>query len=175
MQKNLVYGLYWGTVLFSIGVFLITVTIFEPDVIMQPQLITFFILEFVVSVLIVCRSKSPDVSSKTAGQNLGEKAWVQGYHDFPIPLVPAKLADDYANHMNNKQKMSKFTRCITALLYTVQAAALWFPVAFSHAFAYTIFVDRVELLITFPLETFVEFVLYTTHLCPCGVKSTVLL
>jgi len=158
-KQNPVYGLYCSTILFSIDVFLITVTIFEPDAIMQPQLITFLILEFIVSVLIVCRSKSHDVSPKTAGQNLGEKVWVQGYTDFPIPLVPAKLADDYshANRTNNEQKMSEFTRCVSQP-YCAQYKQqhFWFPVAFSHAFA----VDRVELLITFPLETFVEFVLY---------------
>jgi len=149
---------------------------FKTNAIMGPQLITFLILEFIVSIAIVRKSKHPDFpiplvpteyeerieemnNSKVAGQKLGEKAWAQGDPDFPIPLVPAKRTDEYANCMNNKQKMSKFTRSVTVLLYTVQVLALWFPVATLHAFAYNI-VDRVEVLMTFPLESFVEFVLY---------------
>ena len=136
---NPVYGLYWGTVLFSIDIFFVTVAYFKTNAIMGPQLMIFLILELIVSALIVLWSKHPG---------------------FPIPLVPAACTDECQNRMNNdKQRMSKLTVCAIALLYTVQTVALWFPVALLHAFAYNI-VDRVEVFMTFPLETFVEFVLY---------------
>lgn len=174
-KKNPVYGFYWATVFFSIDIFFLTIAYFKTNAIMGPQLIIFLILEFIVSIVIVCKSKHPDFpiplvptedeeqieemnNSEAAGPNLEEKAWVQGDPDS-IQLVPAKRTDEYANHMDNKQKMGKFTWCVTVLLYIVQVLALWFPVATLHAFAYNI-VDRVEVLMTFPLESFVEFVLY---------------
>jgi len=166
---------------------------FKTNAIMGPQLITFLILEFIVSIAIVRKSKHPDFpiplvpteyeerieemnNSKVAGQKLGEKAWAQGDPDFPIPLVPAKRTDEYANRMNNKQKMSKFTRCVTVLLYTVQVLALWFPVATLHAFAYNI-VDRVEVADNISTGNICRVCALsnTTHLCPRGVESTVLL
>ena len=135
-KKNPVYGFYWATVLLSIDIFIVTVAYFKTNAIMGAQLILFLILEFIVSIVIVCQSKYPD---------------------FPIPLVSTKFS---AKYEERTKKMKKFTKCaVTALLYTVQVLALWFPVAVLHAFAYNI-VDRVEVLMTFPLETFVEFVLY---------------
>ena len=123
-KKNLVYGLYWGTVLFSIDVFLITVTSFEPDAIMQPQLITFLILEFIVSVLIVYAGRR----ALMFPQKLQDKTWERkpGYQ-ATLTFLSHLFQPNLLMTMRTVQTINRKwvnSQGVIALLYTVQAAAL---------------------------------------------------
>ena len=132
-KKNPIYGAYWATVLFSTIIFFVTVTYYEKDAIMDTVLIIFLVLEFIVCMVMAFTfifNKSTEV--------------------FPIPILSVSCLRIW------KCKFKKtYFLCSVAL----QTVAMWFTVAFLHAFVYNL-TNRFEVFLTNPLETFIEFVLY---------------
>ena len=130
-KKNPIYGAYWASVLFSIQIFFVTVTYYEKDAIMDRVLIIFLVLEFITCMVMAF-------------------TFIFNKEVFPIPILPVSCLRIW------KCKFKKtYFLCAVAL----QTVAMWFTVAFLHAFVYNL-TNRFKVFLTNPLETFIEFVLY---------------
>lgn len=134
-KKNPVYGTYWATVLFLTNLFIVTVTYNEKDALKDPVVIVFLAVEAVFSIVMAFTFTCFFAFTK---EDLV----------FPIPIIGLQSCKD---------------RCKKGYVFftgIVQAVAMWFTVAGFHAFVSNITVHRVEVFLTTPLETFIEFVFY---------------
>ena len=139
-KKNpVIYGAYWATVLFLTDVFFVTVAYYEVDAIKDQVVIAFLIVEGISSIVMAC--------TFTCFFAFTEEDLV-----FPIPII---LSD---NHLRSCKDKCRIGYVIFTVI--VQAIAMWFTVAGLHVFVSNITVNRVEVFLTSPLETFIEFVFY---------------
>ena len=120
---------------------------YGEDAFKDHMLITFLSLEFICSMLLACIFTHYCFSSEDLV--------------FPIPLVPV----DYL------QKWATSNCKITYFIFTeaLQIMALWFPVAFLHAFVQYAII-RVEVFVTSsPLEVYIELLFYLLFFICCFV------
>ena len=139
-KKNpVIYGAYWATVLFLIDVFFVTVAYYEVDAIKDQVVIAFLTAEGIISLVMACTFTCFFAFTK---EDLV----------FPIPII---CSDTHLRICKDKCR-------IGYVIFTVivQAIAMWFTVAGLHVFVSNITVNRVEVFLTSPLETFIEFVFY---------------
>ena len=132
--------------LFSLYFFLVLAINYGEDTFKDHMLITFLSLEFICSMLLACIYTHLFTSTGLV---------------FPIPLVPV----DYL------QKWAKSNCKITYFIFTeaLQIMALWFPVAFLHAFIQYAII-RVEVFVTSsPLEVYIELLFYLLFFICCFV------
>ena len=135
-KKNpVIYGAYWATVLFLTNLFVVTVAYNEKDALKDPVLVAFLVVEGFFSIVMTFTFTCFFAFTK---EDLV----------FPIPIISLQCCKD---------------RCKKGYVFftgIVQAVAMWFTVAGFHAFVSNLTVHRVEVFLTSPLETFIEFVFY---------------
>ena len=134
-KKPVIYGAYWATVLFLTDLFIVTVTYNEKDALKDPVLVAFLVVEGFFSIVMTFTFTCFFAFTK---EDLV----------FPIPIIGLQCCKD---------------RCKKGYVFftgIVQAVAMWFTVAGFHAFVSNLTVHRVEVFLTSPLETFIEFVFY---------------
>ena len=134
-KKPVIYGAYWATVLFLTDLFIVTVTYNEKDALKDPVLVAFLVVEGFFSIVMTFTFTCFFAFTK---EDLV----------FPIPIIGLQSC---------KGRCKKGYIVFAGI---VQAVAMWFTVAGFHAFVANITVHRVEVFLTSPLETFIEFVFY---------------